>query len=88
MRSKKLTSRSSVVCRYLLYSMAKDIGPYTLEAVRFLTPYHITAGECYVLDDIIVSGIFPHADIEKAAYITLNLDTVTFSNFKTVLYSL
>lgn len=68
--------------------MAKDIGSCTLEVVRFLTPNNITNWECYELDDIIVSGKFPHEDIEKAAYIILKLDTVTFFNLKTILYNL
>ena len=75
------TSRSSVVCRYLLYSMAKDMGQYTLLLVLYLIPYHILKTECIQLDDIITSGLFPHEDIEKAAYRTLNQYPITFGTF-------
>jgi len=68
--------------------MAKDIGACTLKVVRFLTPYHISNRECYELDNIIVSGKFRHVHIEKAAYITLYFNTVTFFNLKTILFNI
>jgi len=81
MSVKKLSSYSSVVVRFLLYSMAKDIGPYTLILVHFLTPYHVSKSECYTLDEIITADLFPKKAIERAAFRTINQLPVTFNTF-------
>jgi hypothetical protein len=86
MGGKSITSRSSVVCRYLLYSIAREIGQYTLLLVLYLTPYHISKIECGRLDDLITADLFPHEDIERAAYRTLNQYPITFSTFLVELF--
>jgi hypothetical protein len=67
------TSKSDEVCRYLLFSIAQDIGPNTLDLVRFLCPNNISESDCLVLDEILVNNIFTDSQIEEAARLTKRL---------------
>lgn len=80
------TSKSDIVCRYLLFYIADRIGPNTLELVRYLCPKNISESDCLVLDEILVMNTFSDSQIEKASCITLKSDVITFQEFKISLF--
>ena len=80
------TSKFDIVCRYLLFSIAKDIGPNTLKLVRFLCPSNISDSNCLKLDEILTTDVFSPAAIEKAAYATLNSGLLTYGSFQCELF--
>lgn len=80
------TSKSDIVCRYLLFSIANEIGPNTLKIVRFFCPHNISESHCMVLDELLTTDIFSPSQIEKAASITLNSGDISFPNFQTILF--
>ena len=80
------TSKSDKVLRYLLFSIAKDIGPNTFKIVRFFCSHNITESDCVVLDELLTTDIFSPSQIEKAAYITLNSGDISFQKFQYILF--
>lgn len=81
MDANSITSRSSVVCGYQLYSIARDIGKYSFLLVLYLISYHISKPGCCRLGDLIITYLFSHEYIKSAAYHTLNQQLITFSTF-------
>lgn len=80
------TSKSDIVCRYLLFYIADHIGPNTLKLVHYLCPKNISESDCLVLDEILVSDIFSASQIEKAACITIKSGSITFQEFTSNLF--
>jgi hypothetical protein len=85
---KRSTSKYCLVCRNLLFSMARYIGPNTLDIVRRLYYSGISTYESYKMDFLIFSDIFQHSKIERAAAITLKLSSYTFPIFESILANL
>lgn len=80
------TSKSDIVCRYLLFSIANKIGPNTHTIVRFLCPHNILESDCMVLDELLTTNIFSDSQIEKAASITLTSGEISFPKFQSILF--
>jgi len=82
---KRRSSKYCLVCRNLVFSMARDIGPKTHEVVRKLFYSGISAYDSYKMDFLISSDIFRYSEIERAAALTLKLTDFTFSTFESIL---
>jgi hypothetical protein len=80
------TSKSDIVLRYLLFSIAKNIGPNTHTIVRFFCPHNISESDCMVLDELLTTDIFSDSQIEKAASITLTTGEISYLNFQSILF--
>ena len=57
---KRRSSKYCLVCRNLVFSMAQDIGPKTLEVVQKLYYSGISVYDSYKMDFLIFSHIFRH----------------------------
>jgi hypothetical protein len=82
---KRRSSKYCLICRNLVFSMAQDIGPKTLDVVRKLYYSGISVYDSYKMDFLISSDIFRHSKIERAAALTLKLTDFTFSIFESIL---
>jgi len=71
-----------------MFSLAQFIGPNTLELVLKLYSSDIPVYDSYRMDFLISSDIFAHSQIERAASLTLELTTINFPVFESILINL
>lgn len=85
---KNKTSKYCLVCRNLLFSMAQDIGPYTLDMVKGFYYSGVSVYDSHKIEFLIFSDIFRYSKIERAAALTLKISHHSVSIFESILVNL
>ena len=82
------TSKYCLVCRHLLFSMAQDIGPHTLDMVRGFYSSSVSVYDSHKIEFLIFSDIFRYSKIGRAAALTLQLSHYSVTVFESILVNM
>lgn len=76
------------VCSGYFFALAGTIGDQTRKLAMILWETEMPEYDFLCLEFVISECIFPNCLMERAAFITLLLDSITFHNFEKILLSL